>query len=75
MTVVKHPRLPGVSRDVTDPEKWVAAGWVVDPPAEAPRSDHPLPANEPKSSSRPRRAASAASGRLEKVPKDIFLPE
>lgn len=39
MTVVKHPRLPGVSRDVTDPRRWVKAGWVreVPPVALTPR--------------------------------------
>lgn len=33
--IVRHPAFPEITRDVSDPAKWVAAGWVlVAPPVE-----------------------------------------
>lgn len=64
--IVRHPAFPEITRDVSDPAKWVAAGWVLVDPPETPRpKPQPFPAKSPKSSRRPRRAASAASERLE----------
>ena len=61
---VRHPAFPEVTKDVRDPARWVAQGWLLDEPP-APPKPHPFPAKSPKSSRRPRRAASAASERLE----------
>lgn len=32
-TTVSHPLLPGVTRDVEDPDAWTASGWVAQTPA------------------------------------------
>lgn len=34
MTRVVHPTLPGVERNVSDPERWQASGWLIAPGSE-----------------------------------------